>query len=147
MIANGLPTALAGIVEDFKLAEGSEKLELLLGYSESLPPIPEGMDDPKAPMESVPECMTPVSIAVELKEGGVFFYFRVPQDSPTVRGYAAILSEGLNGLPPEEVVRIPSDFYLEMGLQQLLTPQRLNGMAAIIAHVKRLALEKMETSS
>jgi len=41
------------------------------------------------------------------------------------------------------VLSLPPDFYLPMGLQQVLTPQRMNGMAAIVAHIKRLALEQI----
>jgi sulfur transfer protein SufE len=30
-----------------------------------------------------------------------------------------------------------------MGLEQVLTPQRMNGMAAIVAHVRRLAFAQI----
>ena len=136
-----LPPRLAEIVDNFAMAEGREKLEMLLQYSDSLPPIPDWLKGKEAEMEAVPECMTPVSVAAEMKDGGMVYHFIVPPESPTVRGYAAILAEGLNGIPPEQVLNLPADFYLQMGLQQVLTNQRLNGMAALVAHIKRLALE------
>jgi len=139
-----LPPRMAEIVDDFSLAEGQEKLELLLQYAESLPALPDWLMGKEGEMESVPECMTPVSLATELKGGGMVFHFIVPQESPTVRGFAAIVTEGLRGVTPEQVLAIPPDFYLAMGLQQVLTPQRMNGMAAIVAHIKRQALEKLE---
>jgi cysteine desulfuration protein SufE len=139
-----LPPRLAEIVDDFSLAEGREKLEMLLQYSDSLPPVPDWLKGQEAQMEAVPECMTPVSVAGEVKDGGMVYHFIVPPESPTVRGYAAILAEGLQGVPPEEVLNLPTDFYLQMGLQQVLTNQRLNGMAALVAHVKRLALEHIK---
>ena len=139
-----LPPRLAEIVDDFSLAEGREKLEMLLQFSDSLPPVPEWLKGNEDEMESVPECMTPVSVAAEVKEGGMVYHFIVPPESPTVRGYAAILAEGLRGVPPEEVLNLPTEFYLQMGLQQVLTSQRLNGMAALVAHVKRLALEHIK---
>ena len=80
MSANVLPQKLTRIVGDFELAEGREKLEMLLDYSEILPPIPEELGDLKTQMEAVPECMTPVSIAIDLKDGGMYFYFRIPED-------------------------------------------------------------------
>jgi cysteine desulfuration protein SufE len=141
--AADIPARLAEIVDDFQFAEGREKLELLLQFSESLPPLPEKYTGKQAEMESVPECMTPVSIAAEIKDGGLFYYFAVPEESPTVRGYAAILEEGLRGASPQQVIQLPSDFYLQMGLQTVLTIQRLNGMSGMVAHIKRLALEKM----
>lgn len=138
-----LPPRLAEIVDDFSLAEGQEKLELLLQYAESLPALPDWLTGKEGEMESVPECMTPVSLAAELKDGGMVFHFIVPQESPTVRGFASIVAEGLHGVAPEQVLAIPPDFYLAMGLQQVLTPQRMNGMAAIVVHIKRQALEKL----
>ena len=138
-----LPARLGEIVEDFELCEGREKLELLLQYAESLPPLPDRLAGSQDGMESVPECMTPVSIAAEISDGGMLFYFKVPAESPTVRGYAAIMAEGLRGATPEQVLNLPNDFYLRMGLQEVLTPQRMNGMAAIVAHVKRLAVQHM----
>ena len=139
-----LPPRLAEIVDDFAMAEGREKLEMLLQYSDSLPPIPDWLKGKEAKMEAVPECMTPVSVAAEMKDGGMVYHFIVPLESPTVRGYAAILAEGLNGVPPELVFNLPADFYLQMGLQQVLTGQRLNGMAALVAHIKRIALEHIK---
>ena len=129
-----IPARLAEIVEDFQFVEGREKLELLL---------PEKYADKLAEMESVPECMTPVSIAAELIDGGLVFHFAVPEESPTVRGYAAIMAEGLKGASPQQVIQLPADFYLQMGLQTVLTIQRLNGMAGMVAHIKRLALENI----
>jgi cysteine desulfuration protein SufE len=138
-----LPERLAEIVEDFKLCEGREKLELLLQYSESLPPLPEHITADESGFESVPECMTPVSVTAETKDGRMVFYFMVPAESPTVRGFAAIIEEGLRGATPEQVLNLPAEFYLQMGLQEVLTAQRMNGMAAIVAHVKRLAVAQM----
>ena len=139
-----MPPRLAEIVDDFAMAEGREKLEMLLQYSDNLPPIPDWLQGKEAEMEAVPECMTPVSAAAEMKDGGMVYHFIVPPESPTVRGYAAVLAEGLNGVPPEQVLNLPADFYLQMGLQQVLTNQRLNGMAALVAHIKRLALEHIK---
>ena len=138
-----LPPRLAEIVSDFSFAEGREKLEMLLEYADQLPPLPPWLAERPAGMEPVPECMTPVAIAAELKDGGMIYHFTVPAESPTVRGYAAILAEGLRGVAPEQVLRLPSDFYLQMGLQSVLTMQRMSGMASMVAHIKRLALDKI----
>lgn len=142
-----LPQRLAEIVEDFRLCQGREKLELLLQYAESLPTLPDHLKEHLNEMEAVPECMTPVSVMAEWQENGAIFHFAVPAESPTVRGYAAIIAEGLRGATPEEILNLPSDFYIAMGLQDVVTSQRLNGMAAIVAHVKRLALARLEHMS
>ena len=142
-----IPARLAEIVDDFQFAEGREKLEMLLQFAENLPPLPERYAGRLAEMEAVPECMTPVAIAAELVDGGLVYHFAVPEESPTVRGYAAILADGLRGASPQQVIQLPSDFYMHMGLQNVLTIQRLNGMAGMVAHIKRLALEKINCVS
>jgi cysteine desulfuration protein SufE len=94
-------------------------------------------------MELVEECMTPVFVKAQVENRGMHFFFDVPAESPTVRGLAAILGEGLDGASPEEVLTVPNDFFLPMDLHRVLTMQRMTGFAAILAHMKRLATEAL----
>lgn len=139
-----LPPQLAGIIEDFEWCQGREKLELLLQYSEQMPPLPDWLEETHSNMDQVHECMTPVFIHTENTNGRLKFYFDVPRESPTVRGFAAILAQGLDGCSPATILQIPGDFYFRMGLENVLSHQRLNGLAAILAHIKRLAAAELE---
>lgn len=138
-----LPPRLEEIVEDFQMLRGREKLEYLLELAESLPPLPERLAPARQANEGlVHECMTPVFVYAEAENGHLRYYFDVPPESPTVRGYAAIMQEGASGLTPEEVLAIPDTFYMDLGLQGVLSSQRLNGLGAILARVKELARER-----
>lgn len=139
-----IPPRLSEIIEDFQLCEGREKLELLLEYAEKMPSLPEWLEGHQDRMDKVEECMTPVFVHAEQEGDQMHYYFDVPQESPTVRGYAALLSEGLDGSTPEEILQVPGDFYQEMGLHQVLTNQRLQGITAILAHMKQLAIKELE---
>ncbi len=75
------------------------------------------------------------------KTGRLHYHFDIPPEAPTVRGFGAILQQGLDGATPETVLSIPELFYRDMGLQSVLSGQRLNGISAILAHMKRLAVE------
>lgn len=141
---NALPPKLREIVEDFQLSEGREKLELLLQYSEELPPLPDELKD-KSRMDQVEECMTPVYVHATRDDGRLVFHFDVPRSSPTVRGFATVLKLGLDNLTPEEILAVPGEFYSQMGLEELLTYQRLKGIGAILAHMKQLSLKELET--
>lgn len=141
-ITQTIPPRLQEIVEEFNWLESQEKLQLLLEYSEKMPPLPDWLDK-DTNMEQIHECMTPVFVHAEMEDGGMAFYFDVPPQSPTARGYAAILGEGLRGASPEIIINLPNTFYTEMGLQQVLTAQRLNGIGAILAHIKRLAQQQL----
>jgi cysteine desulfuration protein SufE len=141
---NSIPPQLSEIIEDFQWSEGREKLELLLQYAEELPPLPERFADKAKAMEPVEECMTPVFLQSELQDGKMVFFIDVPPSSPTVRGFASILIKGLEGLAPEEVLKVPADFFEKMGLDKVLTHQRLNGMSAILAHMKAQSVRHLE---
>lgn len=140
---SSLPPRLQEIVEDFQYSEGREKIELLIQYAENLPEIPAELQSNHSEMEAVEECMTPVFVQAQLHNGKLNFYFDVPRESPTVRGFAAIMGEGLSGCTPQEVLAIPNDFFKRMGLEQVLTMQRMNGLSAILAHMKRLAAQSL----
>lgn len=135
-----IPPRLTEIIDDFASSEDRDKLELLLQYSDSLPPLPTEYQDHPEQMSQVHECMTPVFIQAKLDQGRIYYFFDVPLASPTVRGYAALLGEGVNGSSPAEILAIPGDFYLRMGLDNVLSHQRLNGIAAILGYMKRLAV-------
>lgn len=134
-----LPTKLQEIVEDFSYCEGQEKLEYLLEFAENLPLLPSWLHGKRNEMDEVHECMTPVFIFPEQKDGKFFFHFDIPPESPTVRGFAAVLQQGLAWATPEQVANVPDTFYLQMELQSVLSSQRINGISAMLAHIKALA--------
>lgn len=137
-----IPARLREIIEEFQAGDRSEKLELMLDYADRLPPLPVRLRE-HAGMEQVHECMSPVFVHGELEGEGMVFHFDVPEEAPTTRGYASILAEGLRGASPREVLAVPGDFFQAMGLQQILSPQRLNGITAILAYMKRQALQML----
>lgn len=143
MNSSNIPPRLQEIIDEFNWLEGAEKLQLLLEYSEKMPPLPDWLNK-ESNMEQVHECMTPVFVHAEKKNGGMVYYFDIPAEAPTVRGYASLISEGVRGETPETIINLPDDFYQEMGLHTVITHQRLRGISAILARLKRLAKEARE---
>lgn len=146
VMGGAIPARLQEIVEEFAVCEGQEKLELLLEYADRMPPLPDWLSAQRGEMEQVHECMTPVFVHAELKDGGMVYYFDIPPEAPTVRGYAAVLGEGFRGSTPEQVMNTPVHFHEQMGLQHVIGPQRLNGIVALLAHLKRLAFRHTRLS-
>jgi len=145
---SSLPPKLQEIVDDFAGMTREEKVETLVAYSESLPPLPERLKDARDKMDPVPECMTPVFLHGEKQsDGGVMYYFDIPPQSPTVRGLTAILANGLNGSKPEEILSVPADFFLPMKLQEAISQQRINGFIGVLAHMKQTAVKLLKTES
>ena len=140
-----LPPKLQEIVDDFASMSRDEKIETLIGYAESLPPLPERFKEDRSKMEPIPECMTPVFMFGEKQEdGGIIFHFDIPPQSPTVQGLACILATGLNGCKPEEILAVPADFFAPMKLEEAISGQRLNGFRGVLAHMKQTTVNLME---
>jgi cysteine desulfuration protein SufE len=139
-----IPARLQEIITDFAESDRGEKLQLLLEFSDRMPEIPQWLQDQHDRMDHVPECMTPTYIFAEKHGDGLRFFFDIPAEAPTVRGFASVLAEGLDGLTPQQVLQTPSDFFYNMGLQSALSPQRLNGISALIGHIKRLAVKHLQ---
>lgn len=138
---SNLPPKLQEIVDDFAGMSREEKLETLIAYAETFPPLPERLKDARSKMEAVPECMTPVFLFGERQpDGGIVFHMDIPPQSPTVRGLATILANGLNGCTPEQIISVPADFFLPMNLQEAVSQQRLNGFTGVLAHMKHVAV-------
>jgi cysteine desulfuration protein SufE len=133
-----LPEKLQTIVTDFKSAPKPLRLQMLLEYSKKVPPLPTHLAENSEALERVHECQTPFFVATEYPDDKhVIFHFDAPPEAPTTRGFAGILSEGLNGSTPQEILGVPSDFYTEMGLDEVISPLRLRGMSGIIGRIKR----------
>ncbi|MBW3574974.1 MAG: SufE family protein [Actinobacteria bacterium] len=136
------PPKLQRIVELFAGAPKDLRLEALLEYSRKLPPLPPHLDGNQAAMEQVEECQTPFFLATEVDdERRVHLWFDCPPEAPTTRGFAGILSAGLEGATVEEVLEVPNDFYHDMGLAEAISSLRLRGMGAILGHLKRQVRE------
>lgn len=132
-----LPEKLQSIVTMFRSAPKALRLQALLEYSRKLPGLPEKYVEHPEFMQPVPECTSPFFLVTEQSEGGgVSLFFKVPEEAPTVRGYAGILHEALSGATPETILSVPDTFYLDMGLTELITPMRLRGMGAILKRLK-----------
>jgi cysteine desulfuration protein SufE len=131
------PPALQAIISEFQQAEPRERLEYLLEYAMDLPDLPPRLANQRDQMEQVHECQAAVFLHTEINEGQVEFFLDIPRESPTVRGYAGILVEGLAGATPEQVLATPDEFYQLLGLQEVITPQRLRGLHALLSYMKR----------
>jgi cysteine desulfuration protein SufE len=143
-----LPPKLQEIVDDFASMTREEKLETLIAYAETFPPLPEWLKERRDQMEPVPECMTPVFLFAEQQpDGSVYFHLDIPPQSPTVRGLASILANGLNGSTLEEIISVPGDFFLPMNLQEAVSQQRLNGFVGVLGHMKQEAVKLLEKKS
>lgn len=140
MTAHDLPAPFAEIVDDFTAASTRERLDLLLEFSDELPALPDRFADDRDSLEQVDECQSPVFLTVEVDGGmdaAVHLYVDAPAEAPTTRGFAGILHAGLDGLSAAEVLAVPDDAPMRLGLAQAVSPLRLRGMVGMLSRIKR----------
>jgi cysteine desulfuration protein SufE len=143
MTEHQLPEALAGIRDDFLALDERERLQLLLEFANSLPELPERYADHPDLLERVEECQSPVFIFVEVDDDSVVHTFvTAPREAPTTRGFASILAEGLKDLTVDEVLGVPADYPLTIGLTEAVSPLRIRGMMALLGRIQRQVREK-----
>ncbi|MDP9028358.1 MAG: SufE family protein [Actinomycetota bacterium] len=139
-----LPEALEQIREDFLALEQRDRLQLLLEFSNELPELPPRYADHPDLLERVVECQSPVFLFVEVDaERTVHVFVTAPRESPTTRGFASILVQGLAGLDVDQVLAVPQDYPLEIGLTEAVSPLRIRGMMALLGRIQRQVREKV----
>jgi cysteine desulfuration protein SufE len=139
-----IPPRLQQVVDVMRSAPKEFRVEALLDFSNRVPSLPDGMAADE--LEQVHECQTPFFLATTVDDDGtVHMFFEAPRESPTVRGFAGILHHGLEGEQATTVLEVPDDFYVGMGLEEVVTPLRLRGMGAILARLKRQVREALAT--
>ncbi|BDZ50775.1 cysteine desulfurization protein SufE [Frondihabitans sucicola] len=138
-----LPEALAEIQQDFLDLGVKDRLQLLLEFSNELPALPERYAEHPDLLEQVVECQSPVFIFVEVTEGRVHLHATAPRESPTTRGFASIIAQGLEGLTVEDALAVPDDYPQTIGLVEAVSPLRIRGMTALLGRAKRQIREKV----
>jgi len=143
---SALPEGFAEIADDFHALGGKDRLQLLLEFSQGLPELPDRYSEHPELLEPVPECQSPIFLATEVegqgREATAHLFFSAPPEAPTTRGFAAILAEALDGRTVGEVLDTPDTVTGELGLAEVVSPLRLNGMSGMLARIKRQLSEK-----
>ncbi|NLF05609.1 MAG: SufE family protein [Actinomycetales bacterium] len=142
-----IPPALAQLREDFLELAESDRLQLLLELSYELPPLPERYEDHLELLERVEECQSPILAFAEVDDDGKVAYIaHAPAESPTTRGFASILAQGLQGVTAHEALAIPDTFPTSLGLGNVVSPLRLRGMSGMLTRAKRQIREQLDAS-
>ena len=137
-----MPAKLAEIVDDFASAPREVVLEMLLEFSDAVPPLPDTLKSHEG-MEQVPECQTAFFLRAEVQpDDTVQTFFDCPPEAPTTRAFAGILAEGLEGASTAEILAVPDDLYARMGLGEAISPLRIRGGTAILGRLKRQVREQ-----
>ena len=133
-----LSEKLDEIASEFSDLEPRERLEMLLEYAESLPPLPERYEHERnAGEHRVHECQTPVFVWVEVFEGRVKLLAYVAPEAPTVKGFVGILASAYDGATLEDALSTNVDLISRLGLVEALGMQRMRGLQSILHYIRK----------
>lgn len=134
-----MSATLETIHEDFAfLDDWEERYRYIIDLGESLPEFPESFRDDA---HKVRGCVSQVWLHADVGEGpDPVIIFRGDSDAHIVRGLVAIMMALFSGKRASEISRIDAeDTMRALGLDEHLTPQRANGLRAMIKRIKQEA--------
>ncbi|MGD9645087.1 MAG: SufE family protein [Pirellulales bacterium] len=140
MSAAAEPARLSEIVEEFQDFEPRERLEALLDFADQMAPLPDELAEKRdAEAHRVHECQTPVFLWVEVRDDRVTILGDVAPESPTVKGFVALLIDALSGATPAEVAAVREDLLQRLGLVDVLGMMRMRGLHAVLHYIRKRA--------
>ena len=99
--------------------------------------MPDRLEQLKDAEHRVEECQSPVFLFVETDGATVSLHADAPIEAPTVRGFVAILVEGLDGATVEEILAVRPDLIERIGLPEILGMLRVRGLSGILGRLKK----------
>ena len=132
-----LPQALADLVNEIQDVPANQRLEFIVELGEELPALPARYAEHPELLEAVPECQSPIFLTTEVEDGLVHLFFSAPTEAVTTRGLAAVLNEGLNQQPVDDVLSVPEDFALQLPLEGSVSSLRLYGLTGMLMRIQR----------
>ena len=131
-----LSQAQQEVVDEFAmLADWQDRYEQLIEQGRDLPLIaPEN----KLDTNLVRGCQSRVWLHAERANGLV--HFTADSDALITKGIVALLVRVYNDRSPQEILGASTDFIDRIGLREHLSPNRANGLSAMLDQMKRYAL-------
>ncbi len=115
-------------------SEPRKRYEYLLFLAKRLPSLPSQSLNAAIKVKG---CISQVYVLGELKDGKLFW--RGFSDALITKGMLALLIIGLDNLSPSEVLAIDPGFIPATGLNNSLTPSRVNGFMNIFLNMQAQA--------
>ncbi|MCB9182365.1 MAG: SufE family protein [Flavobacteriales bacterium] len=136
MVSNPLTQTQQEIVDEFALfSDWQDKYEHLIELGKDLPLI---AAEHKTEANIVRGCQARVWLNAELKNDLV--HFTADSDAMITKGIVALLVRVFNDRTPQEILGASTEFVDTIGLRAHLSPNRANGLSAMVDQMKRYAL-------
>ena len=126
---------IAEMGENLKLLEGHDRLHYLIDKAKDLEPLPESV---KIDDNRIRGCASKLWVIGGAKDDGTMIY-QVDGDAHISKGTAKVVTDIVNGEQKSEVANLTVESFTPLGIKELLTMQRQNGLGELINRIIRIA--------
>ena len=132
-----IESKVENIKEDLDFFEEElQKYEYIIDLGKKLKPLDE---EHQVPKNLVHGCTSQVWLICEQSDNKLFFYGT--SDAIIVKGLVYMILEIFSGSTIEELKEIDMDIVHELGLSEVVTPNRQSGVIGMIKKIKEYALK------
>jgi len=121
--------------DNLKLLEGHDRLHYLIDKAKDIDPLPESA---KTDENRIRGCASKLWVIGGTREDNTMNY-QVDGDAHISKGTAKVVTDIVNGEPKNEVANLTVESFAPLGIKELLTMQRQNGLGELINRIIRIA--------
>ena len=121
--------------DNLKLLEGHDRIHYLVDKAKDIDPLPESV---KTDENRIRGCASKLWVIGGSKEDGTMMY-QVDGEAHISKGTAKVVTDIVNGEQKNEVANLTVESFTPLGIKELLTMQRQNGLGELINRIIRIA--------
>ena len=121
--------------DNLRMLEGHDRLHYLIDKAKDLEPLPEVV---KTEENRIRGCASKLWLIGGVKEDGTMMY-QVDGEAHISKGTAKVVTDIVNGEHRSEVANLTVENFTPLGIKELLTMQRQNGLGELIDRIIRIA--------
>ena len=124
--------------EDLKMLEGQDRLIYLIDIAKDVKTLP---SEVKIEENRIRGCASNLWLIGGCNEDNTMIY-KIDAEAFITKGTAKLVTDLVQGCPREEVASLTIDDFLPLGIRELLTMQRQNGLGSLIERIVAIANTK-----
>ena len=124
--------------DDLKMLQGHDRLAYLIDIARDVPSLP---NEVKTEENRIRGCASNLWLIGGTKEDNTMIY-KIDADAFITKGTAKLVTDLVNNCPKNEVANLTIEDFLPLGIKELLTMQRQNGLGSLIQNIVEIANTK-----
>ena len=121
--------------DNLRMLEGHDRLHYLIDKAKDLEALPESA---KTEENRIHGCASKLWLIGGVKDNGTMMY-QVDGEAHISKGTAKVVTDIVNGEHRNEVAHLTVESFTPLGIKELLTMQRQNGLGELIDRIIRIA--------